>query len=71
MRWLLILVMLGFSRVAHADRSPIKCDNQSTADVDVDGLLEEWPTQVLERGVVYTVKGAELQRRDLPKKGRR
>jgi hypothetical protein len=43
------MVLVGMTRIAAADRSTIRCDNQSTADLSVDGLLDDWGKQVITR----------------------
>ena len=50
MRALLAVCLVGaFAAPAAADRSTIRCDNQSTADLVVDGLLDDWGKEVVTR----------------------
>ncbi|HEU0029060.1 MAG TPA: hypothetical protein VFQ53_00415 [Kofleriaceae bacterium] len=46
--WLLAALWLA-PATARADRTTIRCDNLSTADVVVDGVLDDWGKQVLGR----------------------
>ncbi len=43
------LVVLGLHAHAHAERTAIRCDNQSTADLSVDGMLDDWGKEVVAR----------------------
>lgn len=50
MRALLAVCLVGaFASRAAADRSTIRCDNQSTADLSVDGMLDDWGKEVVTR----------------------
>ena len=48
MRWLVPLVLVLLVGPSRAD-TPIRCDNLSTADLAIDGLLDDWPAQTLAR----------------------
>jgi hypothetical protein len=43
------MVLVGLAGNAAADRSTIRCDNQSTADLSVDGMLDDWGRDVVTR----------------------
>ncbi|MGN6106471.1 MAG: hypothetical protein ACTHU0_15300 [Kofleriaceae bacterium] len=43
-------IAVGLCKVASADPTPVRCDDLSTADLSIDGLLDEWPRTVLARG---------------------
>jgi hypothetical protein len=51
MRWFALVTVLLAALAAPASAGPtaIRCDNLSTADLAVDGLLDDWPGQVLTR----------------------
>lgn len=51
MRWVALVCVLFALAAPAADASPtaIRCDNLSTADLAIDGLLDDWPSQVLTR----------------------
>ena len=50
MRWFVPVTVCLLTSVAHADTATaIRCDNLSTADLAVDGMLDDWPRQVLAR----------------------
>ncbi|MFN0251269.1 MAG: hypothetical protein ACKV2T_30620 [Kofleriaceae bacterium] len=44
-----IAILLAVSAHAYADRSAIRCDNQSTAELSVDGMLDDWGNDVVTR----------------------
>ncbi|MGE0399179.1 MAG: hypothetical protein AB7T06_20885 [Kofleriaceae bacterium] len=43
------VVWIGLAGTARAERTPIRCDNQSTAELSVDGLLDDWGKEVVTR----------------------
>ena len=43
------IVLVGLAGTAEADRSTIRCDNQSTAELSVDGMLDDWGKDVITR----------------------
>lgn len=53
MRWPVIctslIASLAGPRAAHASPAVVRCDNLSTADLAVDGLLDDWPRAALAR----------------------
>jgi hypothetical protein len=49
MRWIVLISMVAVHGVARAEPTPIRCDDLSTADLTVDGLLDEWPKPALLR----------------------
>ena len=56
MRWT-VLVAAGLAaasapRPAAAGPTPVRCDNLSTAELAIDGLLDDWPRAVLARAGV-------------------
>lgn len=48
-------------RPAAAGPAPIRCDNLSTAELTIDGLLDDWPKAVLARAGVPTDGAVELR----------
>ncbi|HEY4182152.1 MAG TPA: hypothetical protein VGM90_35155 [Kofleriaceae bacterium] len=43
MRWIVsACALLALGGSARADRTPLRCDDQSTAELEVDGLLDDW-----------------------------
>jgi hypothetical protein len=46
---MIAMVLVGFAGTAAAERSTVRCDNQSTADLSVDGLLDDWGKDVITR----------------------
>lgn len=58
MRLLVACVVLWAS---HAEAGTIRCDNLSTADLSVDGLLDDWGKQVLGRAGVASDGAVELR----------
>ncbi|HEY4055349.1 MAG TPA: hypothetical protein VGM39_02030 [Kofleriaceae bacterium] len=42
-RWIVSVgALLALGGTARADRTPLRCDNQSTAELEVDGMLDDW-----------------------------
>src|SRR5262245_21362683 len=54
-------VLVGAPGSALAGPTPIRCDDLSTADLAVDGLLDEWGPQVLARVGVPADGAIELR----------
>lgn len=48
-------------RAAAAAPTPVRCDNLSTADLSIDGLLDDWPKAVLARAGVPSDGAVELR----------
>jgi hypothetical protein len=49
MRWLVLLAVLVYPRISRAEPSAIRCDDAPTADLSIDGLLDDWGRTVLAR----------------------
>src|SRR5262245_44997932 len=49
MRWLAFAIVLVSARTAAASPVSIRCDDLSTADLAVDGLLDDWTGKALAR----------------------
>jgi hypothetical protein len=49
MRLLVLLLTLATTPVAAAPSTTIRCDNLSTADLSIDGMLDDWSDAVLAR----------------------
>jgi hypothetical protein len=65
MRWN-VLVAVGLAAAlgpgpAAAAPTPLRCDNLSTSDLAIDGLLDDWPKAVLARAGVPTDGAIELR----------
>jgi hypothetical protein len=68
MRWT-VLVAVGAAALAPrpaaggpaAGPTPIRCDNLSTAELSIDGLLDDWPKAVLARAGVPTDGAVDLR----------
>jgi hypothetical protein len=48
MRLVLVALVLA-AGVAHAGPTPVRCDDLATADLAIDGLLDDWPRPALAR----------------------
>jgi hypothetical protein len=46
---LVFVGLCGLASTAHAERQAIRCDNQSTAELSVDGMLDDWGKDVVTR----------------------
>ena len=53
MRWAAALTLagavLGGGRLGHAGPTTLRCDNLATAELSIDGLLDDWPKATLAR----------------------
>lgn len=49
MRWLVLVCVLATQGLAHAGPTAIRCEDASTADIVVDGLLDDWGKKILFR----------------------
>ncbi len=49
MRWIVFISVLCVHGLAHGDPSTLRCDDLSTAELAIDGLLDEWPKHAVER----------------------
>jgi len=53
MRWAAVLTLagavLGASRLGHAGPTTLRCDDLATAELSIDGLLDDWPKATLAR----------------------
>jgi hypothetical protein len=49
MRWVVLVTVMLAGGAARAEPTAVRCDNLATADLNVDGLLDDWPKPVLAR----------------------
>ena len=46
MRWLVLVCVLATQGLAHAGPTAIRCEDLSTADLAIDGLLDDWGKKI-------------------------